>query len=139
MATFRAMKYNDIENSIDLWKNIKELGFSPEFDTKDRILRFLQKNPNLSTVAESDEKIVGTLLCGSDGRRGFIYHTGVDKFYRRKHIAKNIVERSIKMLKEESIDSCFFFTNDFNHEAQIFWKAMEFNHASHVMYHSRAI
>ncbi|MFV0342594.1 MAG: GNAT family N-acetyltransferase [Anaerocolumna sp.] len=47
-------------------------------------------------VAEDSGKIIGVILCGHDGRRGFIYHTAVHVNYRNQGIARNLVKSAIK-------------------------------------------
>jgi N-acetylglutamate synthase len=130
---------SDLDEVIKLWSRIEELSFPVTFDTEERLTKFLLRNTGLSTIIKSNEKIVGALLCGHDGRRGFFYHTGVDNAYRKQGLATKMIERSFKMLRKEGIDNCFLFTNDFNKDAQKFWKARGFEFAPHVMYHSRSI
>ena len=139
MVSIEELLLVDLEHAISLWISIPELRFAPEFDTKDRLSRFLERNHGLSTIAKADGKIVGALLCGHDGRRGFIYHTGVNPLYRKQNIASQMVQRSFSALRKEHIDTCFLFTNDFNEGAQLFWKSQGFEYAPHVMYHSKAI
>jgi len=133
------MLLNDLEASIKLWDSIPELHFPAAFDTPERLARFLAKNEGLSTIAKADGEIVGALLCGSDGRKGFFYHIGVKPQMRGQGIAARMVEHSFEKLRRENIDTCFLFTYDFNRGARAFWKAMGFEHAPRVMYQSRAI
>jgi ribosomal protein S18 acetylase RimI-like enzyme len=139
MTEIQALREEDIRDAIELWSAIPELRFSKAFDTEERLIRFLRRNPALSSAASLDGKLVGALLCGHDGRRGFFYHAGVLPICRRQGIARLMAERSFEVLKSEQIDSCFLFTNDFNEGAQLFWKSMGFEYAPHVMYQSRAI
>jgi ribosomal protein S18 acetylase RimI-like enzyme len=139
MTEIRALREEDIRDAIELWSAIPELRFSKAFDTEERLFRFLRRNPGLSSAASLDGKLVGALLCGHDGRRGFFYHAGVIQAHRRQGIAGRMAELSFRMLRDEQIDSCFLFTNDFNTDAQRFWKSVGFEYAPHVMYHSRAI
>lgn len=139
MLKINAMEISDLDKVIILWSSITELTFPAFFDTKERLTKFLLRNQGLSTIANVEGKIIGALLCGHDGRRGFFYHTGVDYAYRKQGIATRMIERCIDMLKREGIDNCFLFTNDFNKDAQKFWKARSFGYAPHVMYHSRGI
>ena len=46
-------------------------------DSKEGVERFLKRNPTTSVVAVEDDKIVGAILCGHDGRRGCIYLVSV--------------------------------------------------------------
>ena len=133
------MTIRDLEQSIELWASIPELNFPSDFDTKDRLTSFLNKNEGLSTIAKYEGEIIGALLCGNDGRRGFFYHIGVNPQFRKQKIASQMVEYSFDKLRLECIDTCFLFTNDFNFDAQAFWGKMKFVHASHVMYQSREI
>ena len=133
------MQLSDIDEVIQLWDSIKELRFSREFDNKARVTQFLMRNENLSSIARENDKLIGALLCGHDGRRGFIYHTGVDEAFRHQGVASGMLKRSLAALKRESIDTCFLFTNDFNKEAREFWVYQGFEYAPHVMYHSRSI
>jgi ribosomal protein S18 acetylase RimI-like enzyme len=139
MTEILALREEDIRDAIELWSSIPELRFSKVFDTEERLHRFLRRNPGLSSAAWLDGKLIGALLCGHDGRRGFLYHAGVHPMYRRQGIARSMADHSFRMLKDERIDSCFLFTNDFNAGAQGFWKAMGFEYAPHIMYHSRAL
>lgn len=129
----------DLKETIELWGSIPELNFPFAFDTPKRLTRFLNRNKGLGSIAKIDGKIVGALLCGSDGRRGFFYHIGVLPLFRRQKIAARMVAHSFEKLKREDIDSCFLFTYDFNLVAQAFWKSMGFEYAPHVQYQSRAI
>jgi ribosomal protein S18 acetylase RimI-like enzyme len=139
MIIITDMLISDLEEAIALWDSIPELHFPAAFDTPERLERFLAKNKAFSTIAKSDGEIVGALLCGNDGRRGFFYHIGVKPQLRKQGIAARMVGHSFEKLRKENIDTCFLFTNDFNPGAQAFWKAMGFVYAPQVMYQSRAI
>lgn len=85
----RAMKESDLDEALKLWKISFNAGFSPNFDTKEILIKYLNRNPELSTVACTENgKLVGALLCGHDGRRGSIYHTAVYSDYRNKGIGR---------------------------------------------------
>ena len=139
MVTIADMAASDLDACIELWQGIPELNFPSAFDTVERLTRFLNRNEGLSSIAKIDDEIVGALLCGHDGRRGFFYHIGVKPQLRKQNIATQMVERSFEKLRREDIDTCFLFTFDANLGAQAFWKAMGFGYAPHVMYQSRAI
>ena len=62
-------------------------------ETYEAICSYLQRNPNLSFVAVCESEIVGAVMCGHDGRRGYLNHLGVSSEYRRKGIAKELLGR----------------------------------------------
>jgi ribosomal protein S18 acetylase RimI-like enzyme len=139
VVSIQDLSVSDLKEAISLWSSISELNFPAEFDTEKRLTRFLMKNQSLSTIAKLENQIVGALLCGNDGRRGFIYHIGVNLNYRNQKIATRMVEYSFEKLRNDDIDTCFLFTSSFNLGAQAFWKSLGFDYAPHVMYQSRAI
>ena len=70
---------------------------------KEGIEKFLKRNPATCFVAEEDSKIVGVIMAGNDGRRGYIYHTAVLPEFRGKHVAKTLVENAMAALEKEGI------------------------------------
>lgn len=75
-AAIRAMAPSDYEAVLALWKSLPGMGLSSA-DEPANIAAFLEKNPTTSLVAERDGRIVGTVLGGWDGRRGYVYHLAV--------------------------------------------------------------
>jgi ribosomal protein S18 acetylase RimI-like enzyme len=86
------------------------------------MVAFLQKNPGLNFVAIENGKIIGTCLCGSDGRRGYLYHLAVDPSYRRKGIGNALVERTLDALAEQGIQKCHIMVFGTNESGLAFWK-----------------
>ena len=70
----RTMTIEDFDQVHALWMTIKGFGIRSIDDSKEGVERFLKRNPTTSVVAEIDNKIVGSILCGHDGRRGCFYH-----------------------------------------------------------------
>ncbi|MCL1838810.1 MAG: hypothetical protein FWG47_05780 [Propionibacteriaceae bacterium] len=70
----RTMTIADYEQVHSLWLNTPNMGLNDLDDSKAGISKYLIRNPNTSFVATNDDVIVGAILCGHDGRRGFIYH-----------------------------------------------------------------
>ena len=100
----RVMTIEDYEEVFALWRKIKGFGIRSVDDSKAGIARFLKRNPTTSIVAVEDGKIVGSILCGHDGRRGCFYHVCVDPEYRMRGIGKSMVVKAMEALKEEEIN-----------------------------------
>lgn len=86
---FRKMTKADYNYVYTLWTSCPGIGLNDRDDSKNGIERFLEKNPETCFVAEDNKKIVGTILAGSDGRRGYIYHTAVEETYQNRGIGKD--------------------------------------------------
>ena len=79
---------DDYDQAMELWQRTPELGVSPRSNPRERIGAYLARNPGLSTVAIADGHVIGTVLCGHDGRKGSIYNVTVSPEYRRQGIAR---------------------------------------------------
>ena len=118
----REMKIEDYDSVFALWKTIKGFGIRSVDDSKEGIHRFLKWNPGLSVVAEEDGEIIGAILCGSDGRRGCLYHVCVHKDYRRQGVGKNMVIWCMEKLKELQINKVSLIAFTQNDIGNAFWK-----------------
>ena len=110
------MNISDYPLLIKIWKNTPGLGLSSS-DDKNKIRLFLNKNRKTCFVAFENNKIIGTVLCGNDGRRGYIYHLVVKDEYRNKGIATKLVDYCLKGLRKNKIDKCHLFVYKTNIEA----------------------
>lgn len=91
-------------------------------DSQEATARYLARNPGLSFVAEVDGRIIGSAMCGHDGRRGYLQHVVVDPPYRGAGIARALILRCLDRLEQAGIlkvhiDVCV--TNDL---ANNYWK-----------------
>ena len=73
-------------------------------------------------VAVEDDKIVGAILCGHDGRRGCLYHVCVDEAYRMRGIGKSMVVFAMEALKAEGINNVSLIAFTKNDIGNAFWK-----------------
>ena len=118
----REMKIEDYEQVFALWKTIKGFGIRSVDDSKEGIERFLKWNPGLSVVAEENGTVVGAILCGSDGRRGCLYHVCVHKDFRRQGIGKTMVIWCMEILRELQINKVSLIAFTKNDVGNAFWK-----------------
>jgi len=131
------MKINHYNELYRLWKNDNNIGLSVS-DEKNNIKYFLRRNKNLNFVAINEEsEIIGTILCGHDGRRGYLYHVYVKKEYRKLGIAKALIEICLKNLKKIGIQKCHLFVFDNNAEGKNFWSNIEFKKRDDIVVFSK--
>ena len=116
------MTRSDYDEAYALWQRCPGIGLS-DTDSSCAIGSFLDKNPGLSFIARQGTSMVGTCLCGTDGRRGFLYHLAVDPSVRRQGIGQVLVERSLNKLKEIGIKKCHIMVFSTNDLGLSFWQA----------------
>ena len=99
----RVMTIDDYEKVYALWMSCKNMGFNNLDDSRAGIEKYLRRNPSTCFVAERGEKIVGVILSGHDGRRGFIHHLAVAEDCRRQGVATELLDCAVSSLAAEGI------------------------------------
>ena len=121
----RPMKIEDYDEIFAMWQITTKRALS-KADERWHIERYLIRNEGMSQVAVVDGKIVGTVLAGHDGRRGFIHHMAVLPEYRRRHIGHKLAQKAIECIAADGIDKTHIFCYQNNETGQNFWKDFGF-------------
>jgi ribosomal protein S18 acetylase RimI-like enzyme len=122
-ATIRKMSIQDYAEVSAFWAGIAGLGIHLEdVDSREYIKRYLVRNPGLSFVARSACRVIGTVLCGHDGRRGILYHLAVDPDYRELGVGRDLVNHCLRALAKAGINKCYIFIFSNNTKAKSFWR-----------------
>jgi ribosomal protein S18 acetylase RimI-like enzyme len=116
-----AMTISDYQDAYALWKSTEGMGLSSA-DTREGIEAFLTRNPGLSLVARLDRQLIGTVLCGHDGRRGYLHHLAVDRQHRGRGLGRRLVEMCLTRLASIGIQKCHIFLHRDNEQGRHFWQ-----------------
>lgn len=135
----RKMKIEDYEAVYRLWLSCKGMGLNSVDNSREGIERFLNCNPDTCFVAEKDGEIVGAIIAGSDGRRGYIYHTAVSPEQRRQRIATKLVDAAMSALEKIGITKAALVVFDRNADGNAFWEKSGFNLREDLVYRNKAI
>ena len=111
------------EQVYSLWNTCDGIGLSAA-DSRDNIRAYLDRNPGMSLLAWDENKIVASILCGHDGRRGYIHHLAVHPDYRRQGLGGMLVEKSLVALASAGIQKCHIFIFTDNAPGSEFWKSI---------------
>ena len=135
----RSMTIEDYDEVYSLWLSCKGMGLNNLDDSRDGIARFIARNPDTCFVAETDNKIVGALMAGNDGRRGYIYHTAVHPDYRKQGIGTALVQSAISALRKSGINKVALVVFARNHNANLFWEKLGFTCRDDITYRNKNI
>lgn len=139
MIKIRVMNIKDYEGIYDLWINIPGMGLNTTDDSREGIDKYLRRNPTSNFVAEDDGKIIGVIMSGHDGRRGYIYHTAVLPNYRNQGIAKKLVDNAMNALDKEGINKVGLVAFERNESGNGFWKNIGFVVRDDLVYRNKNI
>lgn len=133
------MNISDYEKVYAIWISCKGMGLNNLDDSREGIERFLLRNPETCFVAEADETVVGVIMSGHDGRRGYIYHTAVLPKYRNRGIAARLVENAMSAMKNAGINKVALVVFDRNEGGNAFWEKMGFAVREDLVYRNKSI
>lgn len=120
MHTIRVMSLDDYDQVIELMKRTPGISLR-DADSRAATARYLQRNPDMSFVAEVGGVLAGCVMCGHDGRRGYLQHLLVLPEYRRQGIANALVECCLMSLEQHGIQKCHLDVFKTNSSAARFW------------------
>jgi putative acetyltransferase len=112
---------SDLPTVLALWSETEGVGLN-ESDEPRQLRAFLNRNPDLSLVARAGEEIIGAVLCGHDGRRGYLHHLAVVPDYRQRGLGRRLVEACLTSLAALGILKCNIFLYADNELGEAFWK-----------------
>ncbi len=133
------MNIDDYDEMFELWSNTEGMGLRSLDDSKEGISKFLNRNPNTNFICRIDNKLVGAILCGNDGRRGYIYHAVVHKDFQRKNIGTLLVEKVIEALDREGIKKVALVVYSNNLNGNQFWESLGFIDRFDLVYRNLSI
>jgi ribosomal protein S18 acetylase RimI-like enzyme len=122
-VTIEAFSIGAYDHVLALWQQCEGVGLG-QADSRPAVQAYLNRNPGMSLIAHAAGTVVGAILCGHDGRRGYIHHLAVHPGYRRRGIGRALVERSLDSLRRAGIDKCHIFVFHDNDAGLAFWEAM---------------
>ena len=138
---YRTVTINDYDAIFELWNSTEQSrrALNPVDDTCEGIDRYLKRNPDTCFAAVTDDKIVGVILTGHDGRRGIIHHMCVHPDYRRRGIAGHLVSLAEDALKKEGIQKVFGLVFKDNDTANTFWEQQGYSIRTNLNYRNKSL
>jgi ribosomal protein S18 acetylase RimI-like enzyme len=132
----RLFTVEDYDEVLALWKRTAGVGIRSLDDSREVIARFVKRNPTTNFVAEENGQIIGAVLGGHDGRRGYIYHACVDEAHRQKSIGRQLIEHEIKAMKEEKISKLALVCFEDNEAGNWFWSSLGWTKREDLNYYN---
>ena len=136
---YKVMTTSDYDGVYELWTNTPGMGINSTDDSREGVEKYIKRNPATSFVALVEGKIVGAILAGHDGRRGFIQHLAVLPEFRKHGIASTLVERAMNALEKEGIHKVALLAFKKNELGNSFWDKMDFIVRKDVFYRNKNI
>lgn len=117
----RPMQAEDYDAVLALWQSSSGMTLR-QCDSRQAITEYLHRNPQLSQVLWHDDELVGAVLVGTDGRRGYLQHLAVATRWQRQGLGKQLLAASITALQSAGIDKTHLFIHNDNASALAFYR-----------------
>lgn len=132
----RALQPDDFAAADSLWSFMKGVVLR-EDDNPESFSRFLERNPACCYGAwQGNGLLVGAIMAGHDGRRGYLYHLAVKPSYRRQGIGRSLVEKTAAAMDAQGIKKFHAFVKRHNITATTFWKNLGWELRKDIQVHS---
>ena len=122
----RLMRIEDYPEILNLWNECEGIDINDIDESREGIHKYLKRNPLTCFVEERDNRIVGVIMAGHDGRRGTLHHLAVAPAYRRQGIGTSLCKTALDALKSQGISKAGLFIYNDNAIGKAFWKQAGF-------------
>ena len=139
MVRIRKMALADYAGVYALWMGCPGMGLNDLDDSEEGIRRYLDRNPDTCFAAEEDGRVVGVILAGHDGRRGYVYHTAVSPAYQRRGVGAKLADAALEALRDAGITKVALVAFSRNEAGNAFWEKMGFSAREDLVYRNRAL
>jgi ribosomal protein S18 acetylase RimI-like enzyme len=95
--SIRTYEQGDEEQVIALWRDVFP-DDPPRHDPAESIRLKIAEQPELFFIAAKGGTIVGTIMAGYDGHRGWIYRVAVSPRHQRQGIGSALMRRAVDAL-----------------------------------------
>ena len=133
------MMEKDYDEAYALWRATPGMGLRRLDDSRQGIAGLLARNPGMSFVARRDGRVVGCILAGHDGRRGFLYHAAVAAEYQGRGLGRALVRRALRALDQEGIPKANLVVFAHNEGGNAFWSHMGFAVRTDIVYRDKIL
>lgn len=135
----RNMQLDDYHSVYAIWLSCPGMGLNNLDDSREGIAKYLSRNPDTCFVAVEQDCIIGAILAGHDGRRGYISHTAVSPAHQRQGVGKQLVEAALNALKQQGIHKVNLVAFAHKEKGNAFWESMGFTQRTDLIYRNRAL
>ena len=141
-VSIRSVTIEDYDNIYELWCSTEQSkrALNPVDDSREGIERYLKRNPATCFLAFTENnKTVGVILTGHDGRRAIVHHMCVHPDYRRMGIAQMLLKKAEEALQNEGITKIFGLVFKDNEIANAFWEAEGYTLRTNLNYRNKSL
>ena len=130
---------DDYEEVYRLWKTIEKGVHVGRSDSPDEIEKKVARDPDLFLIAESEGRIIGSVIGGFDGRRGLVYHLAVAVSRRGMGVGTCLMDELESRLRSKGCLKCFLLVAPDNSEVETYYQQRGWQHMDKVRIYGKEL
>jgi ribosomal protein S18 acetylase RimI-like enzyme len=135
--SIRDGRKEDAEEILDLWRRADA---TPSVtDTAAAVRRAIAHPAAWVVLAEADGQLIGSIIGTFDGWRGNIYRLAVDPAYRRRGVARALVEAVEQRLRQAGAKRITALVEHGHPEPVAFWEAAGYERDRRIARYIRSL
>ncbi len=123
--SLRPLDVDDYHALVRLWTSVGWIDVR-QTDTPEALEKFLQRNPACNFGVYESDYLVGAVLAGHDGWRGYLYHMAVAPEFWGLGIGKQLVIAATEAIMLDGIPKVHCLVKRENTDARQFWESCGF-------------
>jgi len=134
---FRDLRIEDYDALIELWK-AAGLSYRPKGrDSREHVAKEIEQPMAIFIVAEVKGKMVGSLLGTTDGRKGWINRLAVLPQYRRRGLAKRLVQEIEARFSSKGLEIYSCIIQEDNQVSKELFESLGYKNCAEDLYYSK--
>jgi ribosomal protein S18 acetylase RimI-like enzyme len=131
VGEIRPYRDSDLGAVVDLWQ---ACDLTRPWNPPARDIAFCRSSGHGEIfVAEADGGIIGTVMAGHDGHRGWVYYLAVDPARRRDGLGRRLVAQAEDWLATQGVPKLMLVIRDTNTAVQAFYERLGYAQEPRVM------
>ncbi len=123
---------NDEDQIVALWQSC---GLVASYNDPGTDFRFARAKPNSDILVgvNSEQKIIGSVMVGHDGHRGWVYYVAAHPDHRLQGIGQRMVEAAEAWLQQRHVAKVMLLVRETNTQVIDFYKRMNFEESPRIV------
>jgi ribosomal protein S18 acetylase RimI-like enzyme len=133
----RILSADNCDEIANLWCRAG-LHYQPEGrDSKRSLARQMKANPDFFLGAFEGSRLIGVVILSSDLRKGWMNRLAIDPSYRRKGVAKALIEKSERVLRKHGLKMFCSLIDEDNAASRALFEKCGFTRRADILYYSK--
>ena len=131
MNLIKTATLDDVKSIIEIWEEARLT--RPWNNPNDDIKNALSTQTSTILLLYTDKQVIGTVMVGYDGHRGWIYYLAVKEKFQKKGYGKYLVEEAEQWLKSRNVPKINLMIRTGNEAVEQFYQSCKYKESEVIV------